>query len=189
MKAINTATRRTRNRRNHSFLTHGADDYNHRGLNRARREESKAIVRSWTPEADVPAASGTEGATTFRVVVTSQVYENYGTHCCDCGNDESCTCEPYWKAKGGCEYQRNIGTVTDVLALGGDGVRAVVNAIRAKFERRDRFWHEYAISWELVPSTQETYEESVLREMHEEGWWPKEHADEIYAKRLAALQV
>lgn len=189
MKAINTATRRIRNRRNCSFLTHGSDDYDHRSLNRARREESKAIIHSWTPETDTPVAPATKGETTFRVVVTSQVYENYGTHCCDCDSDESCTCEPYWKAKGGNEYQRNIGTASDVLAMGSKGVQAVADAIEAEITRNDRFFEEYAICWQLVPSTDETYEEQELREIHEEGWWPEEHADQIYADRLAALQI
>jgi hypothetical protein len=189
MKAVNSTIRRIVRRRHCSFLTHGGDDHDHRGLNRARREEGKAIVRSWTPEGEEPAAPVVEGETTFRVVVTTQVYENYATHACECGSDESCTCGDYWKAKGGHEYHRNVGTANEVLALGSKGVEAVASAIKATL-RCNRFFEEYEIGWELVPSTEETYEERMYREMHEEGcWWPAEHADEIYAKRLAALQA
>lgn len=184
---MKVSTRRIRNRLHSSFLTHGADDYDHKGLNRARREHGKAVIRSWMheEEEDTPAPS-TATDTTFRVVVQSQVYENYGTHCCDCETDESCTCQPYWKAKGGSEYHRNIGTAADVLAMGSKGVEAVANAIRETFERNDRFWHEYAIGWELVPSTEETYDERMYREMHEEGWYGLE-TKEKYEARLAAL--
>jgi hypothetical protein len=186
---MKVSTRRIRNRRHSSFLTHGSDDYDHKGLKRAHREYGKAIVRSFllADEADEEPAPAAATDTTFRVVVNSQVYENYGTHCCDCKDDESCTCAPYWKAKGGSEYHRTVGTAADVMAMGSKGVEEIANAIRATFERNDRFWHEYAIGWELVPSTQETYEEQMLREMHEEGW-PGHETEEQHAACLARLQ-
>lgn len=187
---MKATTRRIRNRRNSSFLTHGADDYDHRGLNRARREHGKAIIREWMeqPAIDDEPAPATAGETTFRVVLSTQIYENYGVHACECESEESCTCRDYWKAKGGSEYHRSIGTASDVIALGSTGVQAVVDELIAKHCKRTRGWDEYAIGWSVVPSTEETYDERMYREMYEEGWWPAEHADEIYAGRLASLQ-
>ena len=181
------ALRRIRKTRCASHLTRGSDDYDHKGLNRARRDHGKAIVRSWTTEpteATPEPAKATE--TTFRVVVQSQVYENYGAHCCECESDETCECEPYWKAKGGSEYHHNIGTASDAIRLGSKGIGAVADAIKAKFERCDRFWHEYAINWTVVPSTEETYDEQMYREMHEEGWMGHE-TEEQHAKCMASL--
>lgn len=181
------ASRRIRNRNHSSYLTHGADDYDHRGLNRARREEGKAIIRSWSQEPTAPAPAPSPATeTTFRVVVHSQIYENYGTHACECESEELCSCEPYWKAKGGSEYHRSIGTASDVIAMGSEGVQAVAEAVRATFERNDNYWHEYALGWEIVPSTEETYDERMYREMHEEGW-PGHRTAEQHAACMARL--
>lgn len=189
MKAENKAIRRIRNTKNASFLTRGGDDYDHKGLNNARRAHGKAIVRSFieeSPEADEPTPVN-EGETTFRVVLHTQVYENYGTHCCDCETEESCTCKPYWKAKGGSEYQRNIGTASDVIAMGSKGVQAVADAMAKKVARSDRHWQEYALDWSVVPSTEETYDEQMYREMRDEGYWPEAHKHEVYEQRMASL--
>jgi hypothetical protein len=189
MKAENKATRRIRNTKGASYLTHGGDDYDHKGLNNARRSHGKAIIRSWMEEShdDEPQPVRDETETTFRVVLTTQVYENYGTHCCECETEESCTCKPYWKAKGGSEYQRAIGTASDVIALGSKGVQAIADEMAAKVARDDNYWQEYAIGWNVVPSTEETYDEQMYREMRDEGYWPDAHKDEIYAQRMASL--
>lgn len=192
MKREIAAARRTNNRRHSSFLTHGADDYDHRGLNRARREEGKAIIRDWR-EADPctdDAPVSRDEPTTFRVVVTTQVYENYGAHCWD-GKGE---CPQYWKAKGGNEYQRTIGTASDVIAMGAAGVQAVADAMSRQIAEDNDYWQEYALGWSLVPSTEETYEEQMLREMHEEGHLaPGARTDEertaYYRDRLARLEL
>ena len=42
----------------------------------------------------------------YRLVLTTQLYENYGTHACEHESDEACDCHPYWKAKGGSEYHQ-----------------------------------------------------------------------------------
>ena len=55
MPTISQATRRIRNTRGSSFLTHGADDYDHRGLNKARRNLSKALIAEYLAE-DAPEA-------------------------------------------------------------------------------------------------------------------------------------
>ena len=184
MKAENKALRRVRNTKNASFLTHGADDYDHKGLNRARRDYGKAVIRSWIEETDEPTpAPVSEGVTTFRVVITTQVYENYGAHCWD-GEGE---CPQHWKAKGGSEYHRNIGTASDVIALGSKGVQAIADEMAAKVARDDEGFQEYAIGWSVVPSDEETYDEQMYREMRDEGYWPQGHEQEVYEQRIASL--
>lgn len=184
-----TTARRIRNRKHSCYLTHGSDSYDRKGLKRAHREHGKAIVRAFQRADDAADEESTPAVateTTFRVVVNSQIYENYGTHACQCESEELCSCTPYWKAKGGSEYHRNIGTAADVMAMGSKGVEAVAAAIRATFERNDNYWHEYAIGWELVPSTEETYDERMYREMHEEGW-PGHETAEQHAACMARL--
>jgi len=41
---ISTATRRVRNRSGSSYLTRGGDNHDHRGLNKARRALSSALI-------------------------------------------------------------------------------------------------------------------------------------------------
>jgi len=53
MPTINQATRRIRNTRGSSYLTHGADNYDHRGLNKARRNLGKALIEEYLTE-DAP---------------------------------------------------------------------------------------------------------------------------------------
>jgi hypothetical protein len=192
MKRETAAARRTNNRRHSSFLTHGADDYDHRGLNRARREEGKAIIRDWQepdPTNDAETVSRDE-PTTFRIVVHTQVFENYGAHCWD-GKGQ---CPQYWKAKGGNEYQRTIGTTNAVIAMGAKGVKAIADAIAKQVARNDDYYEEYAIGWDLIPNTEETYEEQMLREMYEEGYLAPGARTEAertayYHERLASLEL
>lgn len=54
-KSENKAISRIRNTKGACFLTHGADNYDHKGLNKARRSLGKAIVKSWEEETNEPA--------------------------------------------------------------------------------------------------------------------------------------
>ena len=53
-------------------------------------------------------------AATFRIVLSTQVHENYGVHCWD-GKG---FCPSHWKAKRGNEYHLSVG---EAQALGSDG--------------------------------------------------------------------
>lgn len=166
-----TALRRMANTRGCSFLTHGDDDHDHRGLNKARRALDKALVAEYyedqvEPEAE-PVATGP-----FRVVVTTQIYENYGAHMWD-GKGE---CPRYWKAKGGNEYQVEVGTAAQVLELGQAGLQRIANRIADKIERNDEYWFEFRISWHVHDSS-ETYGERDIREMLEWGIINEETAE------------
>jgi len=125
-----------------------------------------------------PIAATNKGPATFRIAITSQVYENYGAHNWD-GTGEV---PQYWKAKGGSEYQRNIGTANEVIQLGSAGINRIIDEMRAKFERLDDAWHEYMIGWAIVPTTEETYEEKDLREMLEWNIITQEQHDECHRR-------
>jgi hypothetical protein len=186
-KVENKATRRIRNTKNASFLTRGGDDYDHKGLNNARRSYGKAVIRSFmeeSPEADTPEPTN-EAETTFRVVLSTQIYENYGAHCWD-GEG---TCPIHWKAKGGSEYHQAIGNASDTIALGSKGVQAIADAMAKQVARDDDYYQEYAIGWNVIPSTEETYDEQMYREMRDEGYWPEAHKHEVYEQRIADLQL
>ena len=154
MITIAKATHRVRNTKGSSYLTHGSDAYDKRGLKKALRGLNKAIVAEWM-EGDEPAAPAPTGPTTFRLVIVTQVYENYGAHNWD-GNG---SCPQYWKAKGGSEYHYQLGDANAVIAMGQKGLEALVNRLSGRIERTDNSWDEYIIGWQVVPSTEKTQDE------------------------------
>ncbi len=178
MKAIAKATKRYRNVRGACYLTHGDDSYDKRGLNKARRNLDRAIIREWNEPASEPAPAPT-GPITFRLVITTQVYENYGAHAWS-GEGE---CPQYWKAKGGNEYQIALGTANDVIALGHAGLCELVRKHSDKTTQCNEYWDEYVIGWQVVPSNEETFEERDLREMVEWGMID----EETRQRRIAQL--
>lgn len=121
--------------------------------------------------------------TTFRVVAQTQIQENYGAHCWN-GEGE---CPQYWKFKGGNEYQVVIGDANDVLALGSDGIAAIVDKIAAKVERNDEYFREYVIGHSVVPSTEETPEEKELRESLDEGYCSEEQYKHYVSQLVLVL--
>ena len=73
-----------------------------------------------------------------KLLITTQVYENYGAHDWD-GKGE---CPSYWKAKGGCDYVvRNINV---------NKVTETVMALRSKIEQDNEHFRESIIGWEVV---------------------------------------
>lgn len=52
--ALRHAQSRIRNTRHSCYLTHGDDQHDHRGLNRARRAEAKAEIAVQLEEAELP---------------------------------------------------------------------------------------------------------------------------------------
>lgn len=170
---MSTATRRISRRRGDSFLTHGGDNYDHKGLNRARREEGKEICREWDNETEIESMLKPVEQVSFRLVVQSQVFENYG--------DET---NARWKPKGGEEYQQPIGTANDVIQLGSEGIQRLAKEIASAIEKNDDYYHEYMIGWSVVPNNEETCGETELREMTEYGIIARDR----YEMRLKALQ-
>jgi hypothetical protein len=73
-----------------------------------------------------------------KLLITTQVYENYGAHDWD-GTGE---CPSYWKAKGGCDYvvkKINVNKVTET-----------VMALRGQIEQDNEHFRETIINFEVV---------------------------------------
>ena len=73
-----------------------------------------------------------------KLLITTQVYENYGAHDWD-GVGE---CPQYWKAKGGSDYvvkNVNVNSVTET-----------VMALRSQIEQDNQAFRETIIGWEVV---------------------------------------
>jgi len=149
-----------------------------------RREANRLrqLVAAELTHEPAPSATTQSGPVVFRVALTTQVYENDGAH----DWDGTGACPQYWKAKGGNEYQRVVGTANEVIRLGRAGIEALVVELRAKVEKSDDSWDEYMIGWDLFSSQEETYEEKDLREMLEWGMISKEAHDE-YRRRLVVV--
>ena len=73
-----------------------------------------------------------------KLLITTQVYENYGAH----DWDGAGACPQYWKAKGGSDYvvkNVNVNTVTET-----------VMALRSQIEQDNQAFREKIIGWEVV---------------------------------------
>jgi len=73
-----------------------------------------------------------------KLLITTQVYENYGAHDWD-GVGE---CPQYWKAKGGSDYvvkKINVNKVTET-----------VMGVRSQIECDNQGFRETIIGWEVV---------------------------------------
>jgi hypothetical protein len=159
--SIAQATRSTRTSKGSSFITRGADDHDHKAANNARRAMDKAVVTEQQEAVEVDTAK--DVPTSFRLVIQTQTYENYATHCCDCVSDEACTCGEHWKAKGGSEYHQPLGSANDVIALGAKGIQAIADRMAKKATRNDRNWQENPTSWAIFSNTEETYPVTLER--------------------------
>jgi len=102
-----------------------------------------------------------------KLLITTQVYENYGAHDWD-GVGE---CPQYWKAKGGNDYV--VKKFRDFSA-----VSETVMALRGQIECDDRFYRETIIGWEIVANdyltefekSQLEYEGSIRYPAKELAW-------------------
>ena len=74
----------------------------------------------------------------MKLLITTQVYENYGAHDWDGAGE----CPQYWKAKGGSDYvvkNVNVNSVTET-----------VMALRGQIEQDNQAFRETIIGWEVV---------------------------------------
>lgn len=84
---------------------------------------------------------------TARLIVTCQYCENYG----DATN-------PYWKCKGGTEYQIATLTIADALK----GAKYLYNLVEAaKLNHSDDYTQEYVIDWGLYWDGEQTVDEEI----------------------------
>jgi hypothetical protein len=87
----------------------------------------------------------------MKLLITTQVYENYGAH----DWDGIGACPQYWKAKGGSDYViRNINV---------NQVTETVMAIRGQIEQDNDAFRESIIDWSIVADDHLTeFEQSQL---------------------------
>jgi hypothetical protein len=74
-----------------------------------------------------------------KLVIQTQVFENYGAHAWDGEGD----CPQYWKAKGSDEYV--LPNFTDFT-----NTASVVEALRPQVEANDHWWREAIVSWSVI---------------------------------------
>ena len=87
----------------------------------------------------------------MKLLITTQVYENYGAH----DWDGVGACPQYWKAKGGSDYViRNINV---------NQVTETVMAVRGQIEQDTDAFRETVIDWSIVADDALTeFEQSQL---------------------------
>ena len=129
-----------------------------------QRLQSKVLRRDAVEQISAQVADMQEDAndenenrgSTARLVLWTQVHENYGAHDWD-GKGE---CPQHWKAKGGSEYHVELGSWSDVLALAlaGSLPQIAADATEA-INRKNEYWDEYVLGWEIFGSAEETDQE------------------------------
>ncbi len=82
----------------------------------------------------------------FRLIISTQIYENYGAH----DWDGTGLCPQRWKAKGGEDYQRVLGSAMDVLRIGSHGINKLVAELSLDIETSNDSWREYVVCWEVT---------------------------------------
>ena len=89
----------------------------------------------------------------MKLVIETQVYENYGAHDWD-GSGE---CPQYWKAKGGSDY------VIKNFKGGDEGAIKAIFCLRNQIESDNEYIRENIISWNIVSNDYLTeFEQSQL---------------------------
>lgn len=76
----------------------------------------------------------------MKLMITTQIHENYGAHDWD-GEGE---CPQYWKAKGGNDY------VVENFRGGEEAATALVMAVRSRIEENTPYFQEYIVGWDIV---------------------------------------
>ena len=74
----------------------------------------------------------------MKLIVYTQVRENYAAHA-------GFTGEFYWKSKGGNEYEVGSFDVVDV-----ERIQNLVEQAHVRIDRRDNYFEEYVISWDII---------------------------------------
>lgn len=99
------------------YLTHGDDDYDHKALKKALRASERDFIEEGLQDIEDNKVVQTTGKLTYRLVIFTQIYENYGYR---------------MKAKGGNEYHLPI---ENILTVTSAGLKAMVEAHRSLIER------------------------------------------------------
>ena len=163
-------TNRLRGVKGSCFLIHGSDNYDHDGLKKALRATGKDLIREALEDAADPVLAKKPGK--YRLVIFTQVYENYGYR---------------WKAKGGCEYHIPIA---DITAHNNKTLTELVNLHRRLIEKQGdsaiaHSYDEWIIDWEVFADTELTPEESFEADYYQSSDWARAGAarDREYRER------
>jgi len=91
----------------------------------------------------------------MKLMITTQVYENYGAH----DWDGTGTCPQYWKAKGSSEYCYDLGP----YGRSQEALTELVMALRGQVEEDNDYFRNHIIDWEVVADDYLTeFEQSQL---------------------------
>jgi hypothetical protein len=91
----------------------------------------------------------------MKLVIQTQVYENYGAHTWD-GKDE---CPQYWKAKGGDDYWYDLGE----YSRSGQAIRDLIEFFRPRIESNDNYFREHIVYFSIEKDSYLTpYEQDQL---------------------------
>jgi hypothetical protein len=89
----------------------------------------------------------------MKLLITTQVYENYGAHDWDGAGE----CPEYWKAKDGSDY-----VVKKFKGNHADATLAIM-VLRDQIEQNNNFFREQIIDWKIVKDDYLTeFEQSQL---------------------------
>ena len=91
----------------------------------------------------------------MKLMITTQVQENYGAH----DWDGEGACPQYWKFKGGSDYSYALGSTL----RNSETIAEIVEYFRAQIECDSEYFREYIIGFEVVADDYLTdYERSQL---------------------------
>lgn len=112
-------------------------------------------------------------ATGMRLIVSTQVMENYGVF--DMGPADA-PIVPRWKCKGGCDYVIAVFAPQEAADLGNTGLKALVDQSRRHIENGSMKDHEgsyeYVLDWRLLAEGELTYNEGLQMEFEKRIEYP-----------------
>lgn len=151
------------------YLTHGAHDYDHAAMRKALRATDRDAVLEGIDDIDADVQLFGPKPTKYRLVITTQVYENYGYR---------------WKPKGGNEYHIPLGE--SVLHVTGGYLKQLVDQHRHLIEKLagpDELHgvDERIIDWSIYSDVEKTYEEQMDEEYLD--FDDKKYAEELRTYR------
>jgi hypothetical protein len=101
----------------------------------------------------------------MKIVITTQISENYGSH----DWDGKGACPQYWKHKGGNVYVVSNLSVEQVLKIKDQGIPTLVSLI----EQRNESFKEYILDWSILDNDAKVCAEwdSPFELSYEQGRW------------------
>jgi hypothetical protein len=126
---------------------------------KAARNLDRAIVKEGYADC-VTAPEAVKENITYRVIVATQYYENYGAHDWD-GQGE---CPQYWKAKGGSDF-----IVAEGLSEYDFLTRSPEEFVPQGIEHRSNYSETSIVGVYFLPSNVPTYEERMIADFAKWG--------------------